>query len=186
MQSLQGGPLGVLRRIVVVVVVVVVHIVVLVLVVLSDHLRRDVVGRSLTSEDAHDGRQIRAGVQTHKGGCHIFTSNIGNSLLGTFQLKLRGHTSSSIPFNASADQMKSSLEALPNIVLVHVQRSAPTKELGFTWTITFESNPGYYPLSTRDVDTLEFVNSLSSTADNGSSATVNISVIRNGNDPLSG
>lgn len=35
-------------------------------------------------------------------------------------------------------------------------------------------------------DTLEFVNSLSSTADNGSSATVNISVIRNGNDPLSG
>ena len=58
-------------------------------------------------------------------------------LNGGFLLEWRGNVSSFLPYNCSASQMKSALEALPVINMVQVTRSLPQKNNGFQWTITF-------------------------------------------------
>ena len=52
----------------------------------------------------------------------IVRSKVGNVLSGFFRLKLRGHSTKDIPFNASAEQMKTLLEDLPNVGIVDVVR----------------------------------------------------------------
>ena len=79
----------------------------------------------------------------------------GNEVGETFTLTLRGHTTDPIEFNAADSTMKTRLEALPNIGTVQVKRSAPTPDLGYTWTVTFLSNPGYFPVNSRNLDLLE-------------------------------
>jgi len=123
---------------------------------------------------------------TAHNGLDSLVSQGGNILSGAFKLKLRGHITKKIPFNASADQMKSMLEALPNIGNVSVRVSGPSKEFGYTWTITFTSNPGSFPPATRNVDTLEAKSYLSTSVENDNSAQIDIRILREGDDPLSG
>merc|ERR1712091_766377 len=47
--------------------------------------------------------------------------------------------------------MKARLEALPNVGTVDVQRSAPGPRREYSWTVSFVSNPGYFPYYARDV-----------------------------------
>eukprot|EP00957_Ditylum_brightwellii_P020379 1537287-Ditylum_brightwellii.AAC.1 len=111
---------------------------------------------------------------TARNGIDQFFSRVGNVLSGHFRLKLRGHTTERIPFNASADQMKARLEALANVGTINVEVSAATNELGYSWTITFISNPGYFPPSTRDVDLLQYINSMNTSVDNDASADIRV------------
>lgn len=121
-----------------------------------------------------------------KNEIDLFTSRVGNSIQGSFRLKLRGHVTDVIPFNASADLVKSRLDALSNIGEVAVSRSPPTKERGYSWSITFVSNPGPFPIASRNVDTLEYFNSLTTTVPIDDSATISIYTAREGDLPLSG
>jgi hypothetical protein len=88
------------------------------------------------------------------------TASPGNALSGFFKLKIQGHKTKDIIYNASADVMKASLEALPNIGTIDISLSVPSKERALTWTITFLSSPGYFPEMTKNVDTLEALNFL--------------------------
>ena len=123
-----------------------------------------------------------------RNGIDFVTSRIGNVLSGSFQLRLRGHITDDIPFNASDDELKDRLEALPNVGRVSVQAGIgkPTKEYGYTWTITFLANRGYFPPFTRNVDVLDFVSSLTTSVPNDSSADIFIETLRDGDDPLGG
>ena len=60
-----------------------------------------------------------------------------NGVVGNFSLTWRGNTTSYLPFNASAAQVKAALQALPVIHTVNVQRSAPSHLHEYTWTIEF-------------------------------------------------
>ena len=121
-----------------------------------------------------------------RNGMDAFHSRPGNILSGACRLKLRGHVTDEIPFNGGSDLVKSRLEALPNIEKVDVQVSEGTKELGYTWSITFLSSPGYFPPPSRNVDTLEYESDLGTSVDGDESATIHIEVIREGDDSLSG
>ena len=50
---------------------------------------------------------------------------------------------------------KTLLEDLPNVGIVDVSVSSPTMERGYSWSITFLSSPAYFPILTKNVDTLE-------------------------------
>jgi len=119
-------------------------------------------------------------------GLDVFTSKPGNSILGYFELRLRGHVTEPIQFNASADQMKAALERLPNVGTVHVEVGARTNEDGYSWEVTFLSNPGYYPIFTKDVDLLEPVNYLYTSRIDSDTPSVLVEEIRKGAEPLRG
>ncbi|OWZ23436.1 Titin isoform N2B [Phytophthora megakarya] len=93
--------------------------------------------------------------------CGTDTLTDGNVLSGTFVVE----ASSPIPFNADAGTMKAVLEAMSWIGTVQVQQSAPTPQLGYTWTITFLDYRG-------DVPTLLVTSSLVGTGSRISAAEV--------------
>ena len=64
-----------------------------------------------------------------------------------------------------------------------MQVSAPTPQRGYTWTISFVSNPGYFPVNARDVADFTW-DAASSLTGNGSK--VNQSTLVEGSEPLSG
>ena len=123
---------------------------------------------------------------TARNGIDLVVSRVGNELNGHFRLTLRGHTTKSITFNSSVDEVKSRLEELPNIGKVDVRMSGPSKEMAYRWVITFLSNPGYFPPSSRDVDLLEAINELSTLVDDDTSADILIESIHDGDDRLKG
>ena len=94
-----------------------------------------------------DGAETAANVRH----CVYCASRSGVELGGTFTLTLRRHTTEPIEYNAAASTMKARLEQLPNIGLVDVTRSAPGPRREYAWTISFASNPGYWPAHARDV-----------------------------------
>ena len=69
-------------------------------------------------------------------------------------MELLGHLTEDIDFNAADTQMKARLEGLPNVGVVDVERSAPSPEKGYSWTVTFTSNPGAFPVGSGDVPLL--------------------------------
>ena len=121
-----------------------------------------------------------------RNGIETVTSQVGNELSGQFQLRLRGHMTGRIPFNSSVDEVKARLEELPNVGTVDVQKSGPSKELAYTWTITFASNPGYFPPAARDVDLLEVINELETSVESDNSASVIVDTVREGDGMLEG
>ncbi|KAL7537095.1 hypothetical protein ACHAXR_007582 [Thalassiosira sp. AJA248-18] len=149
------------------------------LVVVPEHLL--VLGSSADAFVLSDGESYAA-----RNGVESITSLVGNELSGHFRLKLRGHMTGRIPFNSSVDEMKARLEELPNIGVVDVQMSGPSKEMAYNWMITFLSNPGYFPPSARDVDDLEALNELSTSVESDHSASILVETIRDGDDRLSG
>ena len=140
-----------------------------------------VTGSSATAFILSDGESYAA-----RNSIDAVTSQVGNELSGQIRLQLRGHTTGRIPFNSSVDEMKARLEELPNIGTVDVQKSGPSKELAYTWTITFASNPGYFPPSARDVDLLEVINELETSVESDSSASVFVDTIEEGDGMLEG
>lgn len=56
-----------------------------------------------------------------------------------------------IDFNAADTEVVTALEALPNIGSVAVTRQGPDGQLGYSWSITFVENPGYFPAGSGDV-----------------------------------
>lgn len=121
-----------------------------------------------------------------RNAVETFTSVPGNVISGYFRLRLRGHTTRRISFNSSVDEMKARLEELPNIGLVDVQMSGPSMEMAYTWTITFISNPGYFPPSARIVDDLQVINELSTLVPFDNSAAITVSTVRVGHGRLEG
>lgn len=59
-----------------------------------------------------------------------------------------------IDFNAADTEIASALEALPNVNAVDVTRTGPDGRLGYSWSITFVDNPGYFPAGSGDVPLL--------------------------------
>ena len=123
---------------------------------------------------------------TARNDVNTVTSQVGNELSGSFRLRLRGHTTGEIPFNSSVDLIKKRLEELPNIGRVRVERTGPSQELEFSWTVTFESNPGYFPPSARNVDILEGISNMETSVPADNSGAISISSTREGDDRLSG
>ena len=70
----------------------------------------------------------------------IETSATGNNLGGTFMVSFEGHSTSALPFDISANDMKDALEKMPTIGNVEVIRYPvdPTHPSnGLRWVITF-------------------------------------------------
>jgi hypothetical protein len=68
------------------------------------------------------------------------TPGSGDSgLSGGFILTWRGNSTSFLPYNISAQDMKAALEKLPVINTVEVKRSPTASRAGFIWTVTFVS-----------------------------------------------
>ena len=109
-------------------------------------------------------------------------SRTGNELGETFTLTLRGHTTDPIEFNAADTTMKTRLEALPNIGTVDVKRSAPSPDMGYTWTVSFLSNPGYFPINSRNLDLL----TPNTDYLYGNESTVTVAALEEGTEPLNG
>ena len=68
----------------------------------------------------------------------------GNEIGGTFTVSYNSHTTSALPFNATAAVLQSALEAIPGGVIpagaVSVSRSGPDGQRGYTWTVSFLDN----------------------------------------------
>ena len=116
----------------------------------------------------------------------VETSIMGNVLGGHFKLKLRGHITEEIPFNAASEMVKVRLESLPNVGNVQVKRGMPTKQMEFSWTITFISNLGTFPPSSRNIDNLEPVSNLFTSNHLDDSQDITVSTVINGDNPVSG
>ena len=119
-------------------------------------------------------------------GVDKFVSRPGNTLMGTFQLKLGGHITEYISFNAPSEMVKQRLEALPNIGEVAVERSPPSHEMGFSWTITFIKNPSTFPSTAWNFGSLEVINALTTSVDSDASASIYVETLSDGDTQLSG
>lgn len=77
----------------------------------------------------------------------VWTDKLQNatygSISGNFILTWRGNSTVPLPFNATASEMQSVLEALPVIGSVTVYRCCETAAGGFTWTVTFNQVKSY-------------------------------------------
>ena len=111
-----------------------------------------------------------------------WTPVAGNQLSGTYTLTLNGHTTAPVSFDVTDTQLKVALEALPNLGTVVVHRTGPDAQLGYSWTVTFLSNPGMFPIGSGDLaplvpdGTYLFANTSS----------VVVTTATNGSDPVRG
>ena len=73
---------------------------------------------------------------------NILTTTPGKAPLGgTIALGFRSKTSNeslTVPYNATASEMKAKLESIPSVLEVAVTRSAPVATHSFAWTVTFK------------------------------------------------
>lgn len=126
-----------------------------------------------------------AGIQIFtKGATYggIPASVAGNSVTGTFRLRLGGHVTDPIDFDASDTTVKARLEALPNIGTVAVTRTGPSLKSEYSWSVTFTSNPESFPIGSGNLDAL----TADSTSLLGSGSTVTISTLQQGSLPVDG
>ncbi|GMI21833.1 hypothetical protein TeGR_g8996, partial [Tetraparma gracilis] len=106
-----------------------------------------------------------------------FTSVQGSHVTGSFQLTLRGHTTEPIDASASETEMTERLQSLDNVGTVNVVRTAADEQGGYTWSITFLTNPGYFPAHARNVEQMTTTSALTSTA---AATTASVSVCGSG------
>merc|ERR1711871_9423 len=100
-------------------------------------------GSYVSIEVFHDGSEIRTG---YSWPYPSHASSAGNEVSGTFTLTFRDHTTEPIEFLAADSVMKARVEALPNVGTVAVTRSAPSVKKEYSWSITFLSMPGAFPV----------------------------------------
>jgi hypothetical protein len=76
--------------------------------------------------------------------CRVYRKQASNSrkLAGSFALALNGETTSLLPYDATAAQVRDALQALASVGAVSVARSGPNWGKGFRWDVTFQSAPG--------------------------------------------
>ena len=74
------------------------------------------------------------------------TISQGAVMGGTFALRFRGHSTGHMPFDVSADNLRSALSALPTTGNVYVSRTGPSHENEYSWAVTFASTPGSFPV----------------------------------------
>ncbi|RYY37437.1 hypothetical protein EON62_01115, partial [archaeon] len=67
----------------------------------------------------------------------VHTIEDGQALGGTFTLALEGQRTSALPFDATAGEMQTALEALSNVDAVVVAREGPSMRNEYTWFVTF-------------------------------------------------
>eukprot|EP01041_Mallomonas_annulata_P002557 gene2557-4990_t len=96
------------------------------------------------------GKDITVWTEIARAGLHGPREAGTGGLYGGFALEWRGNTTTYLPYNCSAIDMKYALEALPIIGQVEVERSTPSTSIGYTWTVTFvsilsHSERGYAP-----------------------------------------
>ncbi len=116
-----------------------------------------------------------------------FTPVRGAQITGSFTLSLLGHTTASIDYNSNEVTMASSLQSLPNVGTVTVKRSAKSEQYGYTWTVSFISSPGYFPVQSRIVPQMTPTFSTTLTTTNSATTTnVVVAATTPGFDPLSG
>lgn len=144
-------------------------------------------GSGASLEIYTDGAETSSDVR----GSTVASSRRGVELGGSFRLGLRQHTTEPIEFNAAASTMKARLEALPNVGTVDVVRSAPGPRREYSWTVSFISNPGYFPVHSRDVallvpDTSALEPLITNRLNNKSTAAVTVNERMKGSDPLAG
>jgi len=82
------------------------------------------------------------------------TTAASATLSGSFTLEFEGSVTASLNFDASADDVKASLEVLPTINSVSVSRVPTSVNFGHSWFITFNDNVGNQPLLTIDTSSL--------------------------------
>lgn len=87
--------------------------------------------------------------------CEVQTISVEGARGGSFRLRFNGATTSQIPYNASAAEVKSALEGLSTIneVVVTLNTSA-TYGAGRMWTVMFTDNTGDLPLMDGDASGL--------------------------------
>jgi len=114
---------------------------------------------------------------------------MGNEIRGTFTLKLRGHETEPIEYNAADSTVKRRLEELPNVGTVTVLREQTSAEKTYRWSVTFDSNPGLFPAGTGDVSELEYdasgltsTNGLSGLQSDG----ITVTTTTQGSEPIKG
>ena len=101
-----------------------------------------------------------------------------NGLAGNFQLEFRGNITNRLPYNATAWEVKTALEALPSIGQVNVNRSAPSFILGYSWIIEIlQANvatvQGYSPDTVGYIEPLIAHNELI-----GSDTSISVEILR--------
>jgi len=71
----------------------------------------------------------------------------GNVIGGTFRLQFEGQTTSSLAYDASANDVRLALEGLSTLGVVVVSRTGPDYQNGYAWTVTFADprNSGNMP-----------------------------------------
>jgi hypothetical protein len=101
---------------------------------------------------------------------------------GSFMLSFAGQhfestqTTGAIAYDATESQMETALQALSNVGTVNVTRTGPSIEGGYTWTVTYLTDPGDLPE----------ISPSSSALLSGLGATVLTSTQANGTAPLGG
>jgi hypothetical protein len=73
--------------------------------------------------------------------------------------------------------MTERLQSLDNVGTVNVVRTAADEQGGYTWSITFLTNPGYFPAHARNVEQMTTTSALTSTA---AATTASVSVCGSG------
>jgi hypothetical protein len=119
---------------------------------------------------------------TQQRGGSAFPSIAGNEISGSFTVSYRGHTTDLIDFSVSETVLVSTIQSLPNINTVSVQRSGPSVYKEYQWTVTFTSMPGAYPPGTENV--LPLVPNYSLLLGNASK--VLVTELQAGSEPLGG
>jgi hypothetical protein len=78
----------------------------------------------------------------------------GNTLNGSFAIIYGAHTTTPIPYNASANAVKLALQSLPSVGSVAVDRTMINNHGLFTWRVQFMTNAGDLPFMTVDATNL--------------------------------
>ena len=118
---------------------------------------------------------------TERGNA-VEPSRRGNEITGGFTVTYRGHTTDIIDYNAANTVFKTRLEALPNVGTVEVERVGPTVQNEYSWSVTFVSMPGSFPVGSGDFEML--VPNIESL--NGNNTMVNVTEQTPGSDILEG
>ncbi|RHY24892.1 hypothetical protein DYB25_008383, partial [Aphanomyces astaci] len=75
----------------------------------------------------------------------VVVVNATAPITGYFAMTFRNYRSTNLQWDASADMVADALNMLPSVAGVTVSRSALVS-FGYSWTVTFQANPGNLPL----------------------------------------
>jgi len=94
--------------------------------------------------NAGDLDELSCATLNASGACTVTTIRDGTSeaLGGTFTLEFEGQRTGYLPFDISANDMKTALELLDTVGEVDVSRSDADENYGYVWSVTFLTDLG--------------------------------------------